>query len=109
MGEGEGQLEHEGVDHKGSKNIEVYLRLRPVATPAVAIAVDAAENRVDFAVLRSAGSGCVAASSFIVANCSLALEPCTPRTGMSITNVSCTSSSSAASSWLTPSRTRCGC
>ncbi len=62
MGEGEGQAEHEVVYHAGPRNIEVFLRLRPVPTPAVAIAVDATENRVDFAVLRSAGSGCFAVS-----------------------------------------------
>lgn len=64
MGEGEGQAEHAAAYHRGPGNIEVYLRLRPVPTPAAAIAVDATENRVDFAVLRSAGSGCFFVSFF---------------------------------------------
>ena len=44
-------------------NIEVYLRLRPVLTPAAEIAVDADESRIAFTVQRSASSGCVACSS----------------------------------------------
>ena len=45
------------------RNIEVYLRLRPVLAPAAEIAVDAAESRVAFTVQRNASSGRVACSS----------------------------------------------
>ena len=57
MGEGEVAMEQ-----AVPRNIEVYLRLRPVLAPAAEIAVDAAESRVAITVQRSASSGRVACS-----------------------------------------------
>ncbi len=47
----------EAEDSGGPRNIEVFLRLRPVAAPAPDIAVDAAQSRVSFTVQRDAASG----------------------------------------------------
>lgn len=49
------------IEGKSPRNIEVYLRLRPVAAPAPDIVVDASHSRVNFTVQRSASSGRAAA------------------------------------------------